>query len=232
MVSGQLPVARENWRLTISHIYFHCWQLATGNWELRNGNHRREFRLRRRDHPPGLCGHDRRRHGPYLDAVNNNDAADVENNGGGKIVDRFTVDLSLTSTPKNGSTRPVGGAYSGGYAKNGSVMLNLEGTTPTTIDLTALAVATGVCAVAGDTAFGSYKQLVFRNLGAAACAVSEGASNGIDIGLAGSGPSLAIDAASVVTILKAGGVTVDSSNKTITFTPAASTVLAVSIGGA
>ena len=60
---------------------------------------------------------------PYLDSMNGPDAAEVENNSGGTIVDRFTVDLSLTAAPKYGFTQAVGGAYSCGYAKNGSLLL-------------------------------------------------------------------------------------------------------------
>lgn len=116
------------------------------------------------------------------------------------------------------------------YAKNGGATVALVGTTPKTIDLTNLATVTA--SNAGDTSFATANKLVFKNLGAGSVTIAPGGSNPFDCGLSGTTPSLTLPPGSTHTLEFAAGKTVDSTHKTILFTPTADTTISISVGGA
>lgn len=171
----------------------------------------------------------------YCDTCSPDVAAQLSaDRAAGTIVDRVAVDLGQAAEPKYGQSIPVGGLYVCAFPRNGCVLLATSGTTAVTIDLTALAVATGVSSVAGDADFsGKLKAIVLRNLNPTSgdFAVAPGASNGFPMNLAGTTPSVKVESGSAVVIHSKAGITVDATHKTITVTPTAGGVLAISLGG-
>lgn len=131
------------------------------------------------------------------------------------------LDFSLTT----------GGLANAGFAKNGAAYLTLTGTTAITLDLTALAAATGVV-VAGDSSFALWNRIRFYNTGAVDLVVSPGGSNPARLLLAGTTPTLTIPAGSAVTLDSLAGLVVDSTHKTVTITPTAGGTIGVCVGGA
>lgn len=172
---------------------------------------------------------------PFLVALGFKEAAEVEQGGKGVCVDRVVFDLSLPGAPPAGTPHQsptVYGAYCGGYAKNGEVLLTLSGSTAQSIDLTNTAVNTPASS-AGDTAFATVNCLILRNLGLVDLVLSPGASNPSNIPkLGGTSPTLTIPAGSCVVIHSLAGVTIDSTHKVFTITPTSGGSLAVGIGGA
>lgn len=126
--------------------------------------------------------------------------------------------------------RDYGGLATAGFAKNGCAYLTLTGTTPVTLDLTALAPAAGVV-VAGDAAFGSTKRIRLFNNGAADVVLSPGGSNPANLGFGGTSPTLRVPAGSYVELNNAAGNAVDSTHKTVTVTPTAGGSCGVCVGG-
>jgi hypothetical protein len=117
------------------------------------------------------------------------------------------------------------------YAKNAGVYLTLTGTTPITLDFTAIAATTGVV-IAGDTAFATWNQIVLMNTGAVDLVMTPGGSNPLRTLLSGTGPGLTIPAGSTITLASVAGLTVDGTHKTLTFTPTSGGSLGLAIGGA
>ncbi len=152
----------------------------------------------------------------------------------GVCVDRVSVDLSLLSTQvplQVGQTQVAMGAYLGGYAKNGAVLLSLSGTTAQSIDFTATSAASPA-AYAGDTTLATWYAIIVRNLGAANVTISPGASNPLRNEFGGTSPTYTLAPGDVFIMNSSAGQAVDSTHKVLTFTPSANTTLAVSFGGA
>jgi hypothetical protein len=172
---------------------------------------------------------------PYLLALGPKEAAQVQQGGGGTVLDRVTVDLSLLAAPAVGTPQQVPvnyGAHIGNFAKNGAILLTLSGTTAQDVDLTDLTANTPAGTV-GDTAFATVSVLVFRNLGSAAATVKPGASNPADIPkFTGTTPTLQIPAGGTVIVHANTPVTIDATHKLFTITPAADGTVAISVGGA
>jgi hypothetical protein len=150
-------------------------------------------------------------------------------------VDRVLVDLSFTTLPAVGTPQPVPEAYGtqlGAYAKNGSVLLSLSGTTAQTISLVNTATNTPQ-STAGDTVFANVNTLVFSNLGTGAVVITTGATNPAGLPtFNGTSAGFTVAAGSVAVFNSAANIAVNSGATNIVCTPAASTTLVVSIGGA
>ena len=69
------------------------------------------------------------------------------------------------------------------------------------------------------------------NVGTADLTVAIGASDGQAIGLGGTSPTFTVPAGSRVVIESVAGFTIDSTHKTILFTPALGAILNAAIGG-
>lgn len=149
-----------------------------------------------------------------VEALNGVSASQIAAAGYGTRLDAQAFDLSVA-----------------GYAKNAAVAFTLTGTTGITIDLTALAAATGVV-VAGDTVFASFNQLILVNTGAADLIVAPGGSNPARLPLNGTTPTYTVPAGSRLVIESAAGLAVDSTHKTILVTPATGGSLGLCVGGA
>ncbi len=152
----------------------------------------------------------------------------------GVCVDRVTVDLSLLSSQVPlpvGETQPAMGTYLGGYAKEGSVLLELSGTTAQTVDFL-LTTTNSPAATAGDTVLATWYAITVVNLGTANVTISPAASNPLSIAFGGTSPTYTLAPGEVVVFHSAAGRTVSSTANGLTFTPAASTNVAVSFGGA
>lgn len=151
------------------------------------------------------------------------------------VVDRLTFDPSLTVIPYPGTPYPVPENYGtnlGNYAKNGCVLLELSGTTAQTINLTNT-TTNSPAATAGDTVFATGYAIRVKNLGTAAVSISPGSSDPSPIpAMTGTSPTYTLPAGSDVLFTNAAGATITSSYCNITFTPAATTNIAVTIGGA
>lgn len=146
-------------------------------------------------------------------ALNASNANQIVNGGTGTRLDKVVTDLATA-----------------GYPKNGCAYLTLTGTTAITLDLTALAAATGVV-VAGDTTFATWNQLVFVNTGTQDLVLSPGSSNPARLQLGGTSPTLTIAAGSTFTLQSVAGLGVDSSHRTLTITPTAGGSIGVCVGG-
>ena len=152
--------------------------------------------------------------GPFVFPVGQNIGPEIVQGAGGALISKLNIDLATA-----------------GYAKNGAALLTLSGSTAITIDLTALAAATGVT-IAGDTAFAIVYQLVLTNLGTHDVTIAPGASNPAPSLLAGTSPTLTIPAGSSITLQSVAGLTIDSTHKTFTVTPTAGGQLGIAVGGA
>ncbi len=154
--------------------------------------------------------------GPKIYAVTENDRLKAANAGQqtaiGAPIDYQVFDLKAA-----------------GYAKNGAVLLSLSGTTPQTIDFIDTTTNTPAD-YAGDTVFATISQFIFVNHSAGAVVITVGASNGL-VFLAGTTPSYTVPAGGVAVLSYAAKV-IDSSHKTLTFTPASTGLFSVAMGGA
>lgn len=130
---------------------------------------------------------------------------------------------------------PQADLSSSGFAKNGTFLKTLAGTTPVTptfVDLTSNATS-----YAGDTVFATVYMMLIKNLGAADLTLEVGGSNPFNWGYAGTTPKVTVPAAvgavpGTFCLVFPTGVTVDSTHKTILLTPTADTSVAVVLGGA
>lgn len=150
---------------------------------------------------------------PFVQAVGQNEADVLAQVSGNTIMDKVVTDLSIA-----------------GYAKNAGVSMTLTSTTAITLNLAAIAAATGVV-IAGDTAFALVNQLTFVNTGAVDLTLSPGASNGLAMGFGGTSPTLVIPAGGSVTLKSVTGYTVDATHKNITVTPTSGGTLLITVGG-
>ena len=163
--------------------------------------------------------------------VGGSGAATAANN---TVAGRLVFDPALTAVPPVGATWPVPEVYGtvlGGYAKNGAVYLALSGTTPQTVSLQNT-TTNSPAGTAGDTAFATVNVVRVKNLGASAVTVAPGGSNPSPIpAFTGTTPTVSIPAGSEILFHSAAGATI-STAANLTFTPAASGSLLVTIGGA
>ncbi len=119
-----------------------------------------------------------------------------------------------------------------GFAKTAAIALTFTGTTPITIDFTALAAATGV-QVQGAPSFATVNRVNFLNpAGGSSCQIAPGASNPARTPFNGSSPVHTLAAGDDTHWNVAGGLAVDSTHKTLTFTPSAGGMLLIGIAGA
>lgn len=127
---------------------------------------------------------------------------------------------------------PNGDIATGGFAKTAAIVLSFTGTTPITIDFTALAAATGV-QVAGATSFATWNHIEFQNVGvASAITIAPGASNPLRNQLGGTSPTMTLQQNDFQHWNSNAGETVDSTHKTLTFTPTAAGTLLIGVAGA
>jgi hypothetical protein len=125
------------------------------------------------------------------------------------------------------------GKFVGGFSKNGSVVIQLSGTTPVNVDLTALGSVPGATGQAGDTSLTTANCLLFNNLGILAVTIAPGATNPARIPtFTGTNPTIALPGQGVVCIFDSAGQAVDATHKIITVTPTAGGSVALSYGGA
>lgn len=117
-----------------------------------------------------------------------------------------------------------------GLAKTAAVLLTCTGSTPITLDLTALAAATGV-QVAGSSSFGAWSHILATNIGSQPIAIAPGASNPLRTALTGTTPAHTVQAGDCVHWNNAVALAVDSTHKTLTFTPTSGGSLTLWIGG-
>jgi hypothetical protein len=157
------------------------------------------------------------------------------NAGATVVADRLTFDPSIVEIPFPGTPPQVPEVYGtvlGGYAKNGAVLLELSGTTAQTVNLTNTAANTPA-ATAGDTVFATAYVVRVKNLGTAAVTISPGASNPSPLpALGGTSPTYALPAGSEVLFHSSAGDAISGTACNLTFTPAATTNVAVTVGGA
>lgn len=146
-------------------------------------------------------------------ALNPDNAKEIVNGGGGTRLDKLVSDLATA-----------------GYAKNGAATVSLNGTTPVTVSLADLTSNTAKSA--GDTSFATWNSLLFTNNGASDLTIAPAGSNPATIQLAGTTPTLTVAAGSSVLLQSVAGVTVDSTHKSITITPAATGTASFAVGGA
>jgi hypothetical protein len=153
----------------------------------------------------------------------------------GVCVDRLSVDLSLLPAQvplQVGANQVAMGAYLGGYAKNGSVLLSFTGTTAQTILFTNTTTNTPA-AYAGDTALATWYTIVFQNLSTSGnIVISPASSNPLLIPFGGTTPTYTLAYGDTCVWNSAAGQAVGSTHTGLTFTPTAGGILAVSFGGA
>ena len=141
------------------------------------------------------------------------DAAAIQGKSLGTILDKLSVDFSTA-----------------GYAKNGAILLSLASSTPVTVDFFDL---TSVTVRAGDTSFGSWKDIVFRLITGSVTVGTVGLSNPLTTPLAGTNPTQSFPASSIHRWHNPAGVTIDATHRNLKFDPGGSAaVIAVSMGGA
>jgi hypothetical protein len=123
-----------------------------------------------------------------------------------------------------------------GYANSAAVILTFTGTTPITLDLTNLVAATGVVvqgagAFAGS--FATWSHIFVQNIGASAksVAMAPGSSNPLRTQLSGTSPVHTLLGGDLVHWNATVGLVVDSTHKTVTFTPSSGGSALVSIQG-
>lgn len=152
-------------------------------------------------------------------------------------LDRIIIDLAMTAVPGVGTNLLAFGLFIGSFAKNGALYFTLTGTTAVTIDLTSLASAVGVASSqAGDTSLATSNCWVIQNLSGSASTITiaPGASNpaAFPSALGGTTPTLSILKGDPLVLVSVAGKTVDSTHKTITFTPTAGGAISFAYGGA
>ena len=154
-------------------------------------------------------------------------------NGAGLIIVNASLRNQFTAAGWGQALDTAPGGFDGSsllLAKTAGIVLTLTGTTPITIDLTALAAATGVV-VAGATSFSNWNHILWTNIGTTALAIAPGASNPIRNQLGGTSPTLTPQASDVVHWVASAGLAVDSTHKTFTVTPTSGGSMLVWIGG-
>ncbi len=151
-------------------------------------------------------------------------------------IDKVVCDFALTSiAPSPNATLLAFGSFIGGFAKNGALSITFTGTTPVTIDLTALATAVGVSSIqAGDALFANINALIFKNTSTTSIiTIAPGGSNPSRFPvLAGTTPTLAVGPGGCHVLSDPVGQVVDSTHKTILLTPSAGGSLLLAFGGA
>jgi hypothetical protein len=151
------------------------------------------------------------------------------------VADRLTFDPALVSMPYPGTPHQVPEVYGtvlGGYPKNGAVLLELSGTAAQTVNLTNTA-ANAPASTAGDTVFATAYVVRVKNLGTAAVAISPGATDPSPLpALGGTSPTYTLAAGSEALFHASAGDAISATACNITFTPAASTNVVVTICGA
>lgn len=160
-------------------------------------------------------------------------------NNSAQPIDRVIFDLALLAgkvPPGVGTNFAAFGTFIGGFAKNGALYITFTGTTAVTIDLTAMAAAVGVTSSqAGDTSLATANALIVKNISgvASTITIAPGASNPARIpSLGGTTPTISLLAGDLYCQSSALGLAVDSTHKTITFTPSAGGALVLAYGGA
>jgi hypothetical protein len=151
-------------------------------------------------------------------------------------IDRVIWDLSLTTIPPGvGANLLSFGTFIGGFAKNGALYVTLTGTTAVTIDFTNLANAVGVTfAQGGDNSLTTFGALIVKNISLTASSIvmSPGASNPSRFPtFTGTTPAITLALGDVYCQSSAAGLAVDSTHKTLTFTPSAGGILVMAWGG-
>jgi hypothetical protein len=117
-----------------------------------------------------------------------------------------------------------------GFAKTFGAALTFTGTTAITLNINALAAATGL-QVAGTALAALWNHLIFQNVGAAgAVAIAPAASDPINWQAGGTSPTMTLQPGDAQHWFSSAGETVSTSHCQITFTPTAGGVLLV--GGA
>ena len=97
-------------------------------------------------------------------------------NGAGLIIVHASLRNQFTAAGWGQALDTAPGGFDGSsllLAKTAGIVLTLTGTTPITIDLTALAAATGVV-VAGAASFSNWNHILWTNIGTTALAIAPG----------------------------------------------------------
>jgi hypothetical protein len=152
-------------------------------------------------------------------------------------IDRVLFDLALTSiTPSVGNNLLAFGTYIGAFAKNGALYVTCTGTTPVSINLTSLATPIGVAfSQAGDSVLAVINCLIVKNISnpGSTFTIAPGASNPSRMPpLAGTTPSISLNAGDVYCQSSSTGLAVDSTHNELTFTPTDGGALVMAWGGA
>jgi hypothetical protein len=151
-------------------------------------------------------------------------------------IDKVVCDFALTSiAPSPNATLLAFGTWIGGFAKNSALSIAFTGTSPATIDLTALATAVGVSSIqAGDALFANVNCLVLKNTSTSSIiTVGPGSSNpSLFPSFTGTTPSLAVGPGGCHVLSDPVGFAVSSSHRTLLLTPSAGGSLLLALGGA
>jgi hypothetical protein len=156
-------------------------------------------------------------------------------NNSGTSIDRVICDLALTSATPNSSNLLAFGTFIGGFGRNGALAVVFTGTTPVTIDVTALATAVGVTSYqGGDSVFANVNCIVLKNTSAASIiTIAPGGSNPLLFPVfGGTSPTLAVGPGGTHVLSDPVGAAVSSSHRTLLLTPSAGGELLLAIGGA
>jgi hypothetical protein len=151
-------------------------------------------------------------------------------------IDKVICEFALTSVaPSPNATLLAFGSWIGGFARNAALSITFTGTTPVSIDLTALATSVGVSSIqAGDVTFANMNVIVLKNTSSTSViTIAPGASNPSRFPvLAGTTPTLAVGPGGCHVLSDPVGQVVDSTHKTILLTPSAGGSLLLAFGGA
>lgn len=123
-----------------------------------------------------------------------------------------------------------------GLTNMAGVVMTLTSTTAITLDLTNLVAATGVVVAGQGTfanSFATWSHILVQNIGTGSkpVAISPGASNPIRNQLGGTSPTHTLQTTDVLHWVAGAGLAVDSTHKTVTFTPTSGGSLLIWIGG-
>ncbi len=183
---------------------------------------------------------------PFLDTYNPKEAMAVSQlvqpaGGSGSpsanvnmVIDRVMFDPGLSAIPNVGGPWPVPEVYGGvvgNFAKNGSVLLSLSGTTAQSVDLTNT-TANSPASSAGDTTFSNINLIIANNIGTHDLVLSPGAANPARLPeMGGTTPTITVPAGSYHVFHSAANLAVDGTHKIITVTPSAGGTLALTFCG-
>jgi hypothetical protein len=111
-----------------------------------------------------------------------------------------------------------------GFANAAAVALTFTGTTPITLDLTNLVAATGVVVSGVGTfagSFASWAHILVQNIGSGTkpFSVAPGGSNPLRTALGGTSPTHTLQTSDAMHWYNSTALVVDSTHKTLTFTP-------------